>query len=46
MQLDWEIWLDNNISPIIAKWLADETGWIVKSSYSLQLHFMDDISFF
>lgn len=37
MQLDWEIWLDEHISPIIAKWLSDETGWIVKSSYALQL---------
>lgn len=42
---DWEIWLDNNISPAIAKWLSDYTGWIVKSFYTLgfspQLHDID-----
>lgn len=31
----WEIWLDANISPIIAKWLAEHIGISVKSSYSL-----------
>ena len=26
MQPDWEIWLDNHVSPIIAKWLKEKTG--------------------
>lgn len=46
MQPDWEIWIDTNISPIIAKWLIDQTGWNVKSSYSLSLHFLTDIEIY
>ncbi|HRH59319.1 MAG TPA: DUF5615 family PIN-like protein [Chitinophagaceae bacterium] len=46
MQLDWEIWLDNQISSIIAKWMMDETGWTVKSSYTLQLHFKSDLQIY
>jgi hypothetical protein len=42
MQPDWEIWIDTNISPIIAKWAADVTGLVVKSSYSLSLHHLTD----
>ena len=38
MQLEWEIWIDTHISPIIAKWLKDETGWDVKSFYILGLN--------
>jgi predicted nuclease of predicted toxin-antitoxin system len=37
MQLNWEIWLDHNFSPIIAKWLNEETGLNIKSSYVLDL---------
>jgi predicted nuclease of predicted toxin-antitoxin system len=43
MQPDWEIWLNSNLSPAIAKWMQDETGWIVKSSYTLELNGVDDI---
>lgn len=32
---DWEIWLDAQISPIIAKWITDYSGYIAKSSYTL-----------
>lgn len=42
MQPDWEVWLDTNISPVIAKWMAEHTGVVVKSSYSLQLHYLSD----
>lgn len=42
MQPEWEIWLDSNISPIIAKWMQDDTGLLVKSSYSLNLHSKTD----
>lgn len=42
MQLDWDIWLDVHISPIIAKWLKDETGWNVKSSYITGLNNLND----
>ena len=42
MQPEWEIWIDTNISPIIAKWTAELTGLVVKSSYSLSLHYLTD----
>ncbi len=42
MQLEWEFWIDTHISPIIAKWLHDETGWNVKSFYILQLNNSED----
>ena len=38
----WEIWLDMQISPIIAKWLGEYSGYIVKSSYSLKLNAISD----
>lgn len=41
-ELEWEFWLDNNLSPIIAKWLKDETGYIIKSSFILKLYSLDD----
>ena len=34
---NWEVWLDSQLSPIIAKWMSEFTGINVKSSYSLQL---------
>lgn len=46
MQLDWEIWIDMHISPIIAKWLSEETGWIVKSSYTLQFNTVEDLTIY
>ena len=42
MQHDWEIWLDNHISPIIAKWLKEKTGLEVKSSYVLKFDQLKD----
>ena len=42
MQLEWEFWIDTHISPIIAKWLKDETGWDIKSFYILQLNNVED----
>ena len=42
MQLDWEIWIDTHISPIVSKWLKDESGWDVKSFYALHLNNTDD----
>jgi predicted nuclease of predicted toxin-antitoxin system len=41
-ELDWEIWLDCNLSPAIAKWMKEDTGWDVKSAYSLQLYHLTD----
>jgi predicted nuclease of predicted toxin-antitoxin system len=38
----WEVWLDSQLSPIIAKWMAEFTGLTVKSSYSLQLNPLTD----
>lgn len=43
---DWEIWLDTNISPAIAKWMAEYTGLNIKSSYSLNLHYKEDIEIY
>ena len=34
MRPDWDVWLDANISPIIAKWMSEEFGMEVKSAYS------------
>ncbi len=42
MQPDWEIWLDNHLSPIIAKWLNERSGFIVKSVYTLELYSLSD----
>ena len=42
MQLEWEIWLDNHISPIIAKWLSEKKGWNVKSAFVLQIQSLKD----
>ena len=46
MPPDWEIWLDNHISPIVAKWLKDDLGYEVKSSYVLQLSILRDIDIY
>jgi predicted nuclease of predicted toxin-antitoxin system len=46
MQPEWEIWLDTNISPAIAKWMNEYTGFLVKSSYSLSLHHKTDIEIY
>lgn len=40
---DLEIWLDTNLSPILAKWMAEQTGIVVKSAYSLGIHGLTDI---
>jgi len=42
MLLDGEIWLDTNLSPIIAKWIKEYTGVEVKSSHTLSLHYLND----
>jgi len=42
MQPKWEIWLDTNLSPAIAKWMSGYSGYPVKSSYTLSLHFETD----
>ncbi len=43
---DWEIWLDMNISPIIAKWMTEHTKMTVKSSYSLSFRETQDIDIY
>ena len=42
----WEIWLDTQLSPIIAKWMSEYTGFTVKSSYSLNLHNLTDTAIY
>ncbi len=44
MQPDWEIWLDTNISPAIAKWMSEFTGDTVKSAYLLSLQRDSDLT--
>lgn len=46
MQSDWEIWLDGNISPIIAKWMSDYTGLSAKSAFMLSLQRETDLSIY
>ena len=46
MQPDWEIWLDTNISPAIAKWMMEYTGMTVKSSYSLSFNQSNDLTIY
>ena len=46
MQSDWEIWLDGNISPIIAKWMSEFTGYPVKSAYTLSIQRESDLSIY
>lgn len=43
---NWEIWLDTQLSPIIAKWMAEYTGQTVKSSYSLQSNSLSDLAIY
>ena len=46
MQHEWQIWLDANISPIIAKWIKDELGLAVKSAYTLELLYSTDLEIY
>lgn len=43
---EWEIWLDTQLSPIIAKWMTEHSGFTVRSSYSLQLNSLTDITIY
>ncbi len=43
---DWEIWLDTQLSPIIAKWMNEYTGFSAKSSYSLQSNLLSDLEIY
>jgi len=43
---NWEIWTDTNISPIIAKWITEFTDLKTKSSFTLNLHYADDLTIF
>ncbi len=43
---DWELWLDNHISSIIAKWLKEKFDMQVKSAYTLQSYTISDFEFY
>ena len=43
---NYEIWLDNHLSPIIAKWLKDDLGIEIKSSYMLKLERLSDLEIY
>ena len=45
-KLDLEFWLDCHLSPIIAKQLKEETGYIFKSAYILELHGLTDLEIY
>ncbi|HEX4373142.1 MAG TPA: DUF5615 family PIN-like protein [Puia sp.] len=44
--IDWEFWLDNQLSPIIAKWMSEETGLIFKSAYTQKFYEISDIEIY
>lgn len=46
MRPDFEIWLDNQLPSIIAKWMQDEFDYTVKSSFALQLEALGDYEIF
>ena len=46
MQPDWEIWLDHNLSPIIARCMSEDFGMTVKSSYALQIQNLTDFELY
>lgn len=46
MQHEWQIWLDANISPIIAKWIKDELDLTAKSAYTLELLYNTDLEIY
>ncbi len=46
MRPDMEIWLDVHISPIIAKWIKEDFGYEIKSSFILQLKNLDDLEIY
>src|SRR5690349_15335754 len=41
-----EIWLDAHLSPILAKWIHEETGLKVLSAFALGVHRVDDAEIF
>jgi predicted nuclease of predicted toxin-antitoxin system len=41
-----ELWLDSNLSPILAKWMGEFTGVTFKSAYLLNFHGMSDLEVF
>ena len=43
---EWEFWLDNQISPVIAKWMNEATGFTFKSSYILNFKTTSDHEIF
>ena len=45
-ELQWEFWLDCHLSPIIAKWLKEKTGYNFKSAFILNLHGLNDIEIY
>jgi len=43
---EWEIWLDVHLSPAIAKWMHEYTGFTVKSAYALKFYSFDDFEIY
>lgn len=46
MQPEWEIWLDNQLSSVLAKIMQSELGIVVKSSFILKHNDSDDLEIF
>jgi predicted nuclease of predicted toxin-antitoxin system len=44
--LNWEFWLACHLSPIIAKWLKEKTGYVFKSAYILNLYKLNDLEIY
>lgn len=45
-KLKWEFWLDCHLSPVIAKWLNEKTGYVFKSAYILNLYGLTDLEIY
>ncbi|WP_428400343.1 DUF5615 family PIN-like protein [Niabella insulamsoli] len=46
MPHSWMLWLDVNISPVIAKWMIDELALNAHSAYTLQLYDKTDFEIY
>ena len=45
-QPEFQIWLDNHFSSIVAKWLHDRFGWQVRSAWATHIHDLNDYALF
>lgn len=46
LNIEWEIWLDVHLSPVIAKWMHEFTGLSVKSAYTVKFYSLNDFEIY